>query len=134
MAVDKDVLKQRIDAARTLRGITQVELNKLFDADGLGKHDVGRLERGELPLRRIHLDALVRHLRVPEWWFTADEIEFPDAQPGFAQIVEAAVRPIVREVLRPLEELAPPDERHPHSGRDPRDPDTPEEDPPPSGR
>lgn len=77
MPLPTEELKRRIDAARTLRGLKQRELADLLQEDGLGKHDVGRLERGELILRRVHLDALMRHLRVPEWWFTANEIELP---------------------------------------------------------
>lgn len=82
MALPTEELKRRIDAARTLRGLNQKELAGLLQADGLGKHDVGRLERGELDLRRVHLDALRRHLQMPEWWFTADTVDLPDATPA----------------------------------------------------
>lgn len=62
-------LRRRIVAARTLRGIDQEELGRLFEADGLGKLDPGRIERGTLTMQRVHLDAFVRHLGVPETWF-----------------------------------------------------------------
>lgn len=138
VVVDQQMLKQRIDAARALRGVTQAQLNKLFEADGLGKHDVGRLERGELPLRRIHLDALIRHLRVPEWWFTQDEIEFPDAHPTFQayvrqvlEVVMEQVRPNWRELLRPPEGIARPHEETLRNGPSLPESDTPPEDPEP---
>jgi hypothetical protein len=38
---------------------------------------MGRVERGELEFRPgKHLDPLCRYLRVPRWWFTADELDF----------------------------------------------------------
>lgn len=82
MALPTEELKRRIDAARTLRGLKQRQLADLLEADGLGKHDVGRLERGELDLRRVHLDALKRHLQMPEWWFTIQNVELPDDLPA----------------------------------------------------
>ena len=33
------------------------------------------MERGKLPLTRARLDGLVRHLRVPEAWFTSDDAD-----------------------------------------------------------
>lgn len=71
-----DEIKRRLDAARTLRGLKQTELAELVQADGLGKHDVGRLERGAIPLTRALRDALCRHLRVPAGWFTDEDIDF----------------------------------------------------------
>lgn len=82
MALPTEELKRRIDAARTLRGLKQSELAALLEEDGLGKHDAGRLERGELDLRRVHLDALTRQLRMPEWWFTASEIHLTEVPPA----------------------------------------------------
>lgn len=69
-------LRRRIVAARTLRGVSQEELDALFDGDGLGK-SAGRLERGDrrLTLNRALLDGLVRHLRVPEIWFTSKDVD-----------------------------------------------------------
>lgn len=78
-----DELKRRIEAARILRGIEQTDLDALFDQDGLGK-SASRMERGKLPLTRARLDGLVRHLRVPEDWFTVrdvDSLVFPDGAP-----------------------------------------------------
>jgi hypothetical protein len=74
--VDASELKRRIDAARTLRGMGQTDLATLAWGDGLGKHDVGRIERGKMDLQRVHREVLVRHLRVPDWWFTAEVEEF----------------------------------------------------------
>lgn len=68
-------MTRRIEAARVLRGYTQRQLAELLHADGLGKHDLGRIERGEMQMRRIHRDALVRHLRLPERWFTAPTVD-----------------------------------------------------------
>lgn len=73
--LEPEELKRRIEAARILRGLRQVDLSPLLEADGLGKTDLGRIERGEVPMRRIHRDALARHLRVPEWWFTVEDVD-----------------------------------------------------------
>lgn len=67
-------LKRRILAARTLRNVSQEELDRRFAEDGLRK-SAGPLERGELPLTRARLDGLVRHLRVPEEWFVAEDVD-----------------------------------------------------------
>ena len=73
--MDPDKLKRRIHAARVLRGVNQQELNALFAADGLDQEDAGKVERGSLPMQKVHLDAFVRHLGVPERWFTADNVD-----------------------------------------------------------
>jgi transcriptional regulator with XRE-family HTH domain len=71
---DEEV-KRRIEAARILRGITQVELNRLLHEDGFGKGDAGRVERGELPLGKARRDALCRHLRVPDRWLISEDVD-----------------------------------------------------------
>lgn len=73
--MDAQTVTQRIRAARTLRGLEQAGLDALFAADGLGKQEASRLERGELPLTAARRHALVRHLRVPEEWFTEDDVD-----------------------------------------------------------
>lgn len=75
VGVDADEVKRRIEAARILRGISQLELARMFEEDGLGKTEAGRLERGDLPLTRVRRDALCRNLGVPERWFTADSVD-----------------------------------------------------------
>lgn len=70
-----DELKRRVEAARILRGLTQNQLADLVHADGLGRHDVGRLERGDIPLTRVLRDALCRHLGVTEEWFTEPDVD-----------------------------------------------------------
>lgn len=66
----QDELKARIVAARSLRNLDQEDIGKEFERDGLGSTTPGRLERGLLTLNRSRLEALKRHLRVPEEWFT----------------------------------------------------------------
>jgi transcriptional regulator with XRE-family HTH domain len=75
MALDAKELKRRIEAARTLRKVSQEDLNKLFARDGIDKLAAGRVERGEIDMQRVHLDAFVRHLRVPERWFTEPDVD-----------------------------------------------------------
>ena len=70
----KTVLKQRVEAARTLRGISQTDLDLRFAQDGLGKA-AGRIERGELVMQRAHRDAFCRHLGVPERWFSEPDVD-----------------------------------------------------------
>lgn len=73
--LDARTIKERIDAARTLRGLTQTELGDLLHSDGLGKHDVGRIERGTMTLQAVHRHALCRHLGVPEDWFLEPDLD-----------------------------------------------------------
>lgn len=80
-------LRRRIDAARTLKGLRQSDLAQLLVEDGHGKHDVGRLERGDIPLSRALKHSLAEHLGVPEEWFTADSID-----PGQTHGVDIAAR------------------------------------------
>ena len=71
----KDVLKRRVAAARILRGLSQDELQKRFEADGLDRYAAGRVERGELEMQRVHRDAFCRHLGVPERWFNEPDVD-----------------------------------------------------------
>lgn len=71
--MDADELTRRIGAGLRLRGITQVELGEMFKADGLGKEAPGRIQRGDLGMQRVHLDAFCRHLELPPSWFTAED-------------------------------------------------------------
>jgi len=68
-------LKRRIDAARTLRGLTQAQLAKLFVAEGFGTQDIGRIERGGLDLTRARRRSLADLLQVPETWFTEEHLD-----------------------------------------------------------
>jgi transcriptional regulator with XRE-family HTH domain len=74
--LDKDELKRRIDAFRTLRGLTQVDLADLFAAKGHGSQELGRLERGALPLTEIRRRSLAEILEVPEQWFEDERLVF----------------------------------------------------------
>lgn len=76
-AIDPAQIAARIKAARELRGMSQDQLGQRFDDDGLNKTDPGRIERMDpnVPFRRAHLDAMCRHLRVPERWFTAADVD-----------------------------------------------------------
>lgn len=73
--LENEELKRRLDAARTLRGLTQNQLAALLAEDGLGKHDLGRIERGSLVMQRVHREAIARRLRIPEWWLTVEDID-----------------------------------------------------------
>lgn len=75
VALSTDELNRRIVAARLLRGVSQEDLAARFEADGLGRYDVGRIERGEKPLDVVRLEALCRHLRVPAYWFTSSDVD-----------------------------------------------------------
>jgi transcriptional regulator with XRE-family HTH domain len=73
-----DELKRRIDAFRTLKGLRQVDLAELLVADGFGKQDVGRLERGDVPLTRARRRSLAEHLGVPERWLVDEELDLSE--------------------------------------------------------
>jgi transcriptional regulator with XRE-family HTH domain len=75
LVLDKTELKTRIDALRTLRGLTQVELAELFAAKGHGTQELGRLERGALPLTDIRKRTLAEILEVPERFFEDEHID-----------------------------------------------------------
>jgi transcriptional regulator with XRE-family HTH domain len=90
-------------AARELRNVTQSALADLVVEDGLDRHELGKLERGDekFPLVRTRLDALVRHLRVPERWFTSVDTDL------IVGLVPAELSPEQREALRLVLELLP---------------------------
>jgi len=84
--LDTATLKRRIDAARTLRGLTQNDLAALVHGDGFGKHDVGRLERGDIILSEGLQHSLSRHLRVPPTWFTDEDLIFDAPASGAMEL------------------------------------------------
>lgn len=88
------VIKKRIDAARTLRGWRQVDLQEHLHAYGLGKVEAGRLERGDITITQAHVDALCRVLRVPERWFTVEDHDIVVGYhaPGVPAITDSQVR------------------------------------------
>lgn len=73
--LDADEIKRRIAAARTLRNLSQAALNQMGDEYGLGRQELGRVERGELGFRTMHGDAYTRLLRLPRNWFSAGSID-----------------------------------------------------------
>lgn len=73
--LNKNELKRRLDAARTLRGMTQAELAARLHEDGFGKQDLGRIERGDMPLQRMRRVIIAGHLGVPEAWFTDPDLD-----------------------------------------------------------
>lgn len=79
MLPDEEI-QRRIKAVRILRGMSQNDLGALLATDGLGKHDVGRIERGALSMQRAHRESICRHLRIPEAWLTDPNL---DALLGF---------------------------------------------------
>jgi transcriptional regulator with XRE-family HTH domain len=78
LVLDKAELKNRIDALRTLRGLTQVDLAELFAAKGHGTQELGRLERGALPLTDIRKRTLAEILDVPERFFEEEHLDLTD--------------------------------------------------------
>lgn len=74
--LDTEELKRRLDALRRLRGLRQEDLAQLVHEDGFGKHDVGRIERGDptLPFSPGLRRSIAGHLGVPERWFTDAEL------------------------------------------------------------
>lgn len=115
LALSVEELKRRIDAARTIRGLRQVDLAELLEADGHGKHDVGRLERGDLPLTRALRRSLAEHLKVPERWFTDPDLDLTaedpdldltaeDADVGGTDLIAEEFRDQLRDILDLLRE------------------------------
>lgn len=73
--LSEEEAKRRIAAARLLRGLTQEELDALGSADGLGRQELSRTERGELPVTRVRREVLARLLDFPVEWFLHDSID-----------------------------------------------------------
>ena len=67
--------KRRIEAARTLRGLTQDALDAMGYRDGLGKQELSRAERGELEITRVRREVFARLLGLPIEWFESDSID-----------------------------------------------------------
>lgn len=99
--LDRPELTRRIKAARELRGVSQDELAERLAQEGLGKHDLGRLERGEssvvlTPVRRY---ALAHALRVPERWFTDESVDAIVAYDGDPPSIEAHLASLTELLL-----------------------------------
>jgi transcriptional regulator with XRE-family HTH domain len=73
--LSEDEAKRRIAAARILRGFTQEELDAMGAADGLGRQELSRTERGELPVTRVRREVFARLLNLPVEWFLQDTID-----------------------------------------------------------
>jgi transcriptional regulator with XRE-family HTH domain len=73
--LSEDEAKRRIAAARILRGFTQEELDAMGAADGLGRQELSRTERGELPVTRVRREVFARLLNLPVEWFLEDSID-----------------------------------------------------------
>jgi hypothetical protein len=93
--LDPAQISLRIKTARDLRGVSQVRLGELFEEDGLNRSDPGRIERMDpkVPFRRAHLDAVCRHLRMPERWFVEENVDVivglhPETPTQFDQILD----------------------------------------------
>lgn len=113
--LDAEELKRRLEAARVLRGLTQTQLADLLVQDGLGKHDLGRIERGSMTMQRVHRDAIARHLKVPERWLTDPDVDVvvglkPDVstQTDALGLLERALPDLVPELRQALAEAPSP--------------------------
>jgi hypothetical protein len=68
----KEVIQQRITAARHLRGKLQSDLDRELAAYGFSLKEAGDLERGAKTLQPMHVGPLAQILQVPEAWFTSE--------------------------------------------------------------
>lgn len=73
--LDQEELDRRLKAIRELRRLSQTELGKLLAAEGFGKHDLGRVERGQMAMQGALRREVARILRVPEETFLAEDID-----------------------------------------------------------
>lgn len=90
--LSQEVLKQRLAAARCLRGYSQAQLGDLFDKDGLDKTAPGRIERGQIAMGRAHRHALCEHLRVPNRWFSEESVDALVGYPDPADVSDEQLR------------------------------------------
>lgn len=99
--MEQEELKRRVGAALRYAGLTQEQLGELFDADGLGVEDPGRIQRGAKQMQHVHAEAFARHTGLPVEWFTADDLSTVIGGPSVsAQLEEKvdAVADLFREV------------------------------------
>jgi transcriptional regulator with XRE-family HTH domain len=68
--LSQNELQRRIRAARVLANISQAEMNRGGHQRGLPKNTLGKVERGDLAIRHVHLAMLCEILEVPMSWFT----------------------------------------------------------------
>ena len=68
--LSQDELRRRIRAARVLADVSQVDMNRGGQERGLPKNTLGKVERGDLEVRHVHLAMLCEILGVPMSWFT----------------------------------------------------------------
>jgi transcriptional regulator with XRE-family HTH domain len=110
--LSEDEAKRRIAAARLLRGLTQEELDGMGAADGLGRQELSRTERGELPVTRVRREVLARLLNFPVEWFMQDSIEdlirWPAEELAPDQVKRAAelLAPQLLEAARALQQAS----------------------------
>jgi hypothetical protein len=90
----QDELRRRVKAARVLADISQADMNAAGHRRGLGKHELGNAERGDIDIRQYHLPMLCEILGVPMSWFTEPR-----------QVIVAQRAADYRAVLRDLLEL-----------------------------
>jgi transcriptional regulator with XRE-family HTH domain len=100
--VEADEIKRRMVAARTLRQLTQDDLDTLGADYGLDKQELSRLERGELPLTRVRRDALARLLHVSERWFRDEDVNPLLNPPGQAVGGEEIARRALAQLMERL--------------------------------
>jgi transcriptional regulator with XRE-family HTH domain len=73
--VEGEELGRRLKALRELRGISQVAFGEMLAAEGFGKHDIGRVERGGMAMQGALRREAARLLRVPEDVFVVDDVD-----------------------------------------------------------
>lgn len=71
----REEVSRRIKAARDLRQMHQITLAALMEEDGLNKSDLGQIERCDRQMRLGHQESILRHLRLPERWLTAETVD-----------------------------------------------------------
>lgn len=105
--LEAEELTRRIKAARLLRGIEQTELAEKLTADGLGKHDLGRIERGDMTMQRVHRDAIARHLGVPERWLTDPDVDLIVGlrDPAAGDLDPASLRGLLEQALERIDQV-----------------------------
>jgi transcriptional regulator with XRE-family HTH domain len=96
--LNPDELARRLVAARELRGLSQEALGERMLAEGFGRHDAARIERGDprVPVSPARRRGLAEVLQVPEWWFTAETLTFDGEQNEVTKLLEAVVRSLGR--------------------------------------
>lgn len=119
--MDEGEVKRRIEAARILRDMTQVEMDRRGAQMGLDKQELGRTERGGnggLELTEARAMVLCKVLGVPSRWFEEEDL---DVVLGLRDQPERDALDLLQQLLVDLGLVPDPSQEEEREGEDDTD-------------